>query len=598
MAVSDIITSQQAYATSAVTSADVFLSSLGGLANLGGITITGLPSPDYVTRDSSDFAKSLFLAMQPVSPTFNDITGVLPEYESTVTIEELPEVTVPDFTGSAPTLDIPQSPDATLPTAPAAPSISDPVLPTAPTVDLPTVPTVADITVPEVPSIEIPVFDSLEPEDDLVAPTTEFSWYEQAYETELLTELKAKLLSDMQNGTYGLETGDEDALWNRARDREMEAAKLEIESAFKQGAARGFPLPPGDMNVALQQAQQNIINKYSSINRDIMIKRNDQYFEARKFTIQEARQLESVLIGFHSSIMERSLNAAKASLESGIAVFNATVAQYNARMDAYRTNATVFAEKIRAAISRIEIYRTEVEGKKLEADLQRQKVEVYRAQLEGINSVVDIYKTQLEAAGIQARIEGTRIEAFRALIEGYRSEIQAKVAEFNMYDSRIKGETSKVDIYRTEAAAYGEVVAGKKVQSDILVARLRGQLEQANQEVEVYKAELDGYRADLAGQTATVQALVNRYGADISGYSAAVGALGQAYARDIQAIEADDRNRMANKEIALENARLAFEAVKVTLDTNLGAGQAASGFYAALAAGAVNSINALSSLAE
>lgn len=598
MSVASIISGQQTYANSAISSADNFINRLLSLANLNQVTITGLPEPGYVNRDNTELSKNLLLALRPIAPALPDVTGDLPTYTQGVTIDELGEIPVPDFTGSAPTLEIPQSPDSTLPSSPSAPSIQEPVLPSAPTVDLPSSPNISDIAIPELPSIDVPAFDVIAPIDDLVAPTSEFQWYEEAYRTDLLDALKVKLLSDLQNGTYGLETADEDALWNRARDRELEATRLEIESAFKQGAARGFPLPPGDMNVALQRAQQNIIDKFSDVNRDIMIKRNDQYFQARQFTIEQARQLENTLIGFHSSIMERSLNAAKATLESGIAIFNATVAQYNARVEAYKTSASVFESRIRASLVEVERYRTQMEGKKLESDIQRQRVEVYRAQLEGINSVIGLYRTQLEAAQVQSQIEATRIQAFRALVDGYKSQVDAKVAEFGMYEAQIRGEVAKVDAYKSEADAYTAIVNGKKVKSDIMIARLEGQIRQASQEVETFRARIEGYRADLQGQSATLNARVSSYGADVSAYSAAAGALAEAYRLNSNAQALEDNNLNRNKEIALENARLTFEGLKLALNTNTDAAGHASTFYAALAAGAVNSINALSTLSE
>ncbi len=588
-----IIASQQAYANSAIASADGFLQRLEDIADGSFIVIPGVGAPDF-TWDSSEETQALLLSLLPGAPEFTSISAIAPTYTPT-TIENIDPVLVPDFTGVAPVLDFPTVPSSVLPVAPSSPSISDPVLPTAPVVALPTAPTVGAITLPEPPSIEIPSFTTTLPVDDLVVPTNSFEFYEELYTSALLSELQAKLLYDLQNGGYGIEPDDEAALFERARSRELELAASEMETLLVDSAARGFPLPPGDLNVALQRAHQNLQDKVSTLSRDIMLKRADLYVDNRRFTIEQTRQLEQILIGFHNSRMERSLNAAKAILDAAIKVYEAQVSRYTARLDAYKTEAQVFEARVRAQLAQVEIFKVVMEGKRLEVDVQRAAVEVYNAQLSGINTVVGIYKTQMEAAQVQAGIERLRIEAFRALIEGYTSQVQAKVAEFNMYEAQIRGQVARTQAYESEVKAYTATVEGAKAKADILIARLRAAIDVGNQQIEVFKAQIQAYQSDIDAQAKTIDAQTRIYGSQIQGFTAQTSAIAEAHRLDLTARQIQAQVNMKNAEIGVEQAKVLLASLQQSAAINVSAGDAASRHYSALIGSALQSIGTLAS---
>jgi len=594
MGVQDIINEQHDFAVGAVAQAQVFLDALSSLASADSINIDGLPETNYVSNGDGGVAATLF-GFRPVPPAIPTIAAILPTFVDSL-ISTLPDVVVPDFDKAAPILTIPDAPSGALPTPPTAPAISDPVIPSAPDITFPVAPTFTGIVLPDVPSISIPDFSATLPEDDLLVPSNIFTFNEVLYQSALLDELKSKLLNDLENGGYGIEPLDEAGLWSRARDRESEAASADMDELYVNAAARGFMMAPGDLNVALQRARQFLASKLASIEREIALKRGDLFVQSRQFTIEQVKGLEQILIGFHNSIMERALNAAKATLEASIEIFKTQVLRFNARLEAYKTEAQVFEARIRAQLALVEVYRTTMEGKRIESEIQRNAVALYSAQLDAVNTVVSVYKTRLEAASIQAGIERIRIDSFRALIDAFTSQVQAKVAEFNMYDSRIKGEISKMQAYQVEVQAYTSKVAGAKTKSDILIARLNSEIAKGNQRVEEFRARVDQYRADLQGQTANVTAILSGYGSDIEAYKATASAAAESL-RLIQNSRAlDYQTNIKTSEIAIENAKTTFQGIVAAQELKLtAAGQGAS-VTGALAAGAINAINALTTL--
>lgn len=592
---STIIAQQQAYAATTIEASRGILQSLAEMALptifTGGPKPVEIPDPGFEFDTSAELQDRL-IGLFPAGLSVDEITAQKPEF-SPVTVDELETVVVPDFNKAAPILEMPSVPNSALPSAPTAPFITDPVLPSAPVLSMPSAPVLGGITIPEPPSVEIPVFTFSAPVDDLVTPTNNFSFFEEAYSSALLDELQVKLMNDLQSGGYGIEPLDEAMLFNRERDRETEAMLQRIDNAGRAMAMRGFPLPTGELSIHFDRAVQDMQNKLSSVSRDIALKRADLYVDNRKFTIEQTKGLEQILIGYHNSVMERALNAAKAVLDAAVKIFDAQVSRFNARLDAYKTEATVFEARVRAALTQVEIFKAQMEGKRLEVDVQRTQVEVYNAQLAGVNAVINLYKTQMEAAQVQAGVERLRIESFRALIEAYTSQVQAKVAEFNMFESGVKGQVARMQAFESEVNAHTAVVGGVRAKADILIARLKGQIDIAGQNIETYKTRADEYKTDIAGQTATINAKTQVYGAQVQGASAQSSALADGIRLDISAKDLEMKRNIAQATIAVEYAKLLLQEIVATADMRVKAGVAGAQFYQALAGGAVNSINTL-----
>lgn len=590
--VPEIIEEQRNYVADFQEDMDGFINVVADLSTTTFDVIPEIDMFDYQWSNRAHDFLTAVAALSPTRPTFNfsqNTPPTAPEFTS-VTIAP---VLVDDFTKAPPEINIPEAPDASIPTAPTSPTFVEPVIPDAPTLSFPVVPEFGVLTLPEPPSIQIPSFGAVSPDDDLTAPSNQFAFYEQAYSSTLLDAVKLKLLTDIEEGGYGIDTADEVSLWERARAREYDLATAQIAEIRSTGAIRGFELPPGDLNVAIQVAHQDLQNKVSTLNRDIALKRADLYVDNRKFTIQQARELEQILINYHNSLMERTLNAAKAALDAEISVFNALVARYNARLDAYKTEAQVFEAQIRASLAQVEIYRTTMEGKRIELEAQRTQVDVYRAQLSGIESLVNIYRTRMEAANVQANIQRTKLEAFRAQVDAFSQTVQAKVAEFNMFESRIKGETAKMQAYDSEVRAYGAKVDATKTRADIQVANARVQVEQYQAQISAYNGQLEQFKATLQGDLAFLQSLVSRYQVDVSAQSSKIDGLRAAYMLELEDGKRQDVINIEKVKTNMGIAQFQLQQLVEAARLRNSAAQYGSEFYKSIVAMTLSSVNTL-----
>lgn len=473
--------------------------------------------------------------LQP--PAVTALSPVVP----TLTVIDIPATeTAPVFLAAEPILNLPTTPSSSLPSAPGeSPEFVSVVIPDVPEFSLPDAPTFSPLVMPDTPSFVMPEFSSELPVVDITAPSDVFSYIEPTYESALLDELKAKLMYDLLNGGYGIDDSDEQRLWERARERELLNAETAIQEATRAAAARGFSMPPGAVNEVIIAAQQNAVEKNSSMSREIMIKKADLYVQNRQFTIQQVRETESMLITMFGYMAERALNAAKAQVELSIAVFNTRVARYNMLLEVYKTSAAVYADLIRGALAKIEAYKAQIEAVRLSADVQKIHTEVYKAQIDGVQALIGMYATEVGALRTVSEIERLKLEAFRTKVDTYTAQVAAKTAEFGMFESQIKGETAKISMYQVQANAYATQVGAYKTKADAAEIRVRAQVQSNASKLDAYKADIARYTAELHNSQVQTASYVSKYEADVRKYSVTADTAIRASQQNVEAGKAN-----------------------------------------------------------
>lgn len=455
----------------------------------------------------------------------------------------------PEFTLVDPILRYPTPLSTDLPDAPRdAPEFNAPAIPEQ-TFVFPDLPVLANVVIPDVPVAAFPTFDEDAPNDNLLAPTNEFSYTEAEYQSILLDPLKQKLLNDLLNGGYGIEPTDEQPLWERAREREMLAGETAIQQASSTYAARGFAVPPGAMLALIEGAQQAALEKISSVGRDIALKRADMYVENRKFVMTLTKDVEDMSWKYWSFAQERVLNAAKYAAEFVMQYFNVQLDQYKTRMEGYRTKAQVFDTLVKAALANLEAYKVQMEGARLSMDIQKLHVEVYRAQLSGVESLANIYKTRMDASRILADIENLKFTAFRAEVDAYTALVNAKSAEAQLYKAQLDGELAKVEVFKASVQAYGARVDAFRTVAQAAEAEMSTKIKSAGLTLDVYRANIDRYKAMLMAAQTDIQAMGEKYTNDIRRYTATV--------------EGFNRSADAQATVSKANADIAMATAKV-----------------------------------
>jgi len=427
--------------------------------------------------------------------------------------------------------------------------------------ELPTLPapTFENIVIPTITDAVFPVFTGVAPKNDFTAPTELFVYAEKPYESALADAATAKLMNDLMSGGYGIEIADEIALWDRARDREIRGADAATAEMSRQMASRGFSLPPGTMLAQLASIQQGVTEKLSTLSRDIALKRGDMYVENRKFTIEQVRQYEKIAVDMHVSLMERTLNAAKAVVELGLAVYNAKIVMFNAGLEEFKTLASVYEAEIRGALGMLEGQKLKLQTVDSTINIQKNKAELYKAELDAQKHIVEMYRVDIEAMKALLGAEGMKFDVFRTEVMAYGEMLKAGTLSMQGYETQMRGDAIRADVYKTLVSAQAIDMERSKTAASIIEGNNKIAIEHVRTAAQAVTAEADVFRSKAQGISANNEANAKAFTARTEAFKALASVYKSIGEIDLSRLDASTR-------VALENARITVEREKLETD--------------------------------
>ena len=141
----------------------------------------------------------------------------------------------------------------------------------------------------------------------------------------------------------------ENAIWNRARDREVQEARRAEESIVEASAARGFSAPPGVMLAAVSSTRQELAMKLTTINREITVKAFDTANENSKFAVEQAVRLRTAFVGALGDFIKTAMVQPNQAVDYANTILAAKTGLYDSAVGLYRAN--IEQERMRATVS-------------------------------------------------------------------------------------------------------------------------------------------------------------------------------------------------------------------------------------------------------
>lgn len=530
----------------------------------------------------------------PQAPTAPDVSFPVIDALDPLALDTISAVTpgaVPAFTSAAPVVQILDKPSALSVTQPgAAPTIADVVMPDAPAVVFPDDPLLELIHLPALPSISLPTFTGMAPGDSLTTPTTGFVWSEDYYDSALLNDATSRLTTMMLGGT-GLPAAIEQAIWDRSRAREDVIARKATQEAYEEFSSRGFSLPPGALAGRVSEVWQKNREAASTVSRDIAVKQAELEIDNMKFAVSTGIQLEGQMMTYAGQYAARALDAAKTTVQVALDIFNAQIALYNARLQAYQTEASVYKELIQAESIKLDQYRTEIEAQKLVGDINMQAIQIYSERIKALMAAVDLYKAQLDGVKTGVDVDRARIDGFRATVDAYKAMVESKSSEYQAWGQSIQGEVAKVSAYEAQARAFGTLVDAYKTGETVKIENMRAQISGNEMKVKAFGAEVDYLSEQIKAGIAQVDTGVKIYDGQARVYGAQIGG---EQAR-VQALAEQTRLIMAagstEAEMNLKAADINIQQLLRIVQVELEGRKAAAAVAGQLAASAMSSFN-------
>jgi hypothetical protein len=147
----------------------------------------------------------------------------------------------------------------------------------------------------------------------------------------------ADWISDVLNGTKttGIPAATEDAIWNRARDREQAVANAAINNISEDHARLGWAAPPGSLIHQRKQVIDERDRKLCEINRELAISQARLEQENIQFAVGQATSLQNGVLNAASQFITALLGAYASANDYGGQLSDATKTFYDQSIQYY-----------------------------------------------------------------------------------------------------------------------------------------------------------------------------------------------------------------------------------------------------------------------
>lgn len=405
------------------------------------------------------------------------------------------------------------------------------------------------------PVIPPPPPTNLQPFDKTLISWTgndpeKFTWGddEKNYDSDIWGTLLEKVLYNISNGGTGLDAQvEEDIYWQHLNRTFEENDKL-IQQASNYWSARGFTLPPGMLSAKINEINTQISRNNLQASKDITISQAELAQKNTHFFIDKGAQLEGMLREFFIQQVNASLQAQRSIAENAIAVFDANVKKHNYYLEEFRGWIAKYEQDVRYELGKVEMYRAEMEGAKVHADVEKTKADVYTAEINGYRARVDAYTSKIQANAAKVEIERLKMQIFSEEIKAFLGKIELNKARIMEFEAKIRGEAAKAEGYRARVEAFVAETEAKKAELQGQVAEQQAELQVNQGYIAEYTAKADGYRAKVQGAAAEI-------GFKVDGYKALVSA----YQAETQRADAENRTQIAELEAEIKRAELEIQ---------------------------------------
>lgn len=461
---------------------------------------------------------------------------------------------------------------------PARPNVSAPVaprddftvtMPDAPDFRLPDLPTFEQLNLPPAPTLQLAEFEGVRP-DFIEPPLNEnWAWNPTPYTSDLRDRIVAKV-EMMMDGGIGLEP-IEALLFQRARSRIDIEVRRNIDTRTDEFTSRGFSEPNGILAQAVDEILQGGLDAKAELNTQIAVESYRELVQNVRFAVQQGLAAEQIATNLHIQEQQLALQAAQYLRDTSIAILNARVTVFNARLQAYQTDAQVMAERIRAELAKVEVFRAQIEGERARGEINEQRVRIYSEQVRSIGVMADLYRTQVETVKVEADIERARIERFRGLVDAYSARWRAYGEEVGAYKAQIEAENVKATVHKNLVDAFATKVTAWGTAEGNKIARERLRIDQSGQLIQVFRSRMDkmlalveAEKARIAGVSQRADALARIYTAEAGVETAASAATDRSFQLGLEAENARVQTALRGAEIRIqENIQLTNMMIEV-----------------------------------
>jgi hypothetical protein len=266
-------------------------------------------------------------------------------------------------------------------------------------------------------------------------------------------------------------------IWNRDLERHDQALQDAVDKMTSQWAKLGFSAPDGLLAGSIIALNNEYMNKRLDRSREIAVKQAELEQTGLFKSLELGISLENILMTAQNEYAKRVLEASKATADVTIEIFKQRVVQYNALLEAYKTDAAAYKTTIEAEMARVEAYRARIMGLQAIAGIDENRVKLYSAKIAALEQLVNVYNTKVKSIAIKYEAEKQKIDRYKVQVEAYSATI----------DGITKKYLGEVDGYKAYIQAW---IATSDSQTKLIDVKARTEMAELEATIKEWEIQL------------------------------------------------------------------------------------------------------------
>jgi hypothetical protein len=210
----------------------------------------------------------------------------------------------------------------------------------------------------------------------------DFQYEETPYESALWDATKAKLLSAINSGGQTLPTAIQQGAWNASYERNLIALQEAKERMADNFAERGWSMPDGALAAEWSEADLKFAADQLEQSLKIAYEQAKLALENDHFNVTSSIAFETMSVTHAENVANRALRAASLTVELGLSIMKIIMEKYSILINSAKAGLDADAEYNRDQVAELQAhitkYRTDADVK---LGVLRGKVDVFRGQL-------------------------------------------------------------------------------------------------------------------------------------------------------------------------------------------------------------------------
>lgn len=538
---------------------------------VSGLDISGIDFPTYQAPPKDNTPFPVYeppVSAAPKKPVLAGIANVTlpqPRTEPVINVSGLfkhvaPNPDMPDFTEEEPDLRI-------------ADLVAEMDEIAKPVFDVIEIPALTPLDIAATPDVSVPDYEEKPLPDGLPISANYANDYEAKYQQMLpvmqafvdgrtqvyldtyapgYQSIRGKLEGIMANPNGVLPEQMESAMFIRARGRSERELDAVHDGLVKSYEKFGVVQPPGALMYGRFEARLKSAEALSNQSTDIYIEKTRievQFLGQIQGYVSDVRNSVIAYAGLSLNLVQQSMAFADSFNNWQSRVFEHLIARANFALALAQELRAAYDARLKAAISRLEVYSKQLEAEKAKKDVEIAQIQALETKVKVQALQVDRYKALIDAVNSKAQMEELKLKGYQIRADIFKNKISARLGQFDVFKAAMDGDKQKLEGELAKLSVFESLLKSDQLNLDAQLKAVDATVKANDGKIAIFDAESRSYEleAKLALDKFTAYSEVKKLHQSI---------YGQELTNAIKSFEADFSAKKALMEAIIEQYKL------------------------------------------